>query len=352
MMVEVADVSSPVEEDLRLEWRSWREVLRLAEESASPESWSYLNGRFCLFVRPSGDESKLSAPQRRALITWLGRLACPVVALAPYGTFGDALLESCDALVADEREAALVLRNVQRSPIAALIFVQVMRATALIPIEDGLRMESLAYSSLQEGPEFKRWRESGEEVPEAVEDSEPPVMLDREDDRLLVWLNRPEARNALNIGMRDGLIEAFDLVNTDPAIRSAVVSGIGKCYSVGGDLAEFGQRPDPATAHVVRTVHNPALSLLRCAQRVDFQVHGACIGSGAELPAFGRRLIAKSGAYFQLPELRLGLIPGSGGCVSLPRRIGRQRTALLVLSGKRLPAREALDWGLVDEIVD
>jgi hypothetical protein len=351
MMVEVADVSSTVD-DVQMEWHSWRDVLRLGEESAAPESWCYLNGRYCLFIRPDGDESRLSGPQRRAIIAWLGRLACPTVALAPYGTFGDALLESCDTLVANEREAAMVLRNVQRSPIASLVFVQVMRSTALVPIEEGLRVESLAYSTLQDGPEFKRWRESEEDIPEAVDDNEPPVMVDREADSLLIWLNRPEARNALNIGMRNGLIEAFDLVSTDPAIRSAVVSGVGKCYSVGGDLSEFGQRPDPATAHVVRTVHSPVASLLRCAQRVEFRVHGACIGSGAELPAFGRRLIAKSNAYFQLPELRLGLIPGSGGCISLPRRIGRQRTALLVLTGRRLPAREAMEWGLVDEIVD
>ena len=95
------------------------------------------------------------------------------------------------------------------------------------------------------------------------------------------------------------------------------------------------------SAHRIRSLRNPALSLLRCAQRVDFRVHGACIGSGMELPAFGRRIIARSDAYFQLPELRIGLIPGSGGCVSLPKRIGRQRTALLALTGRRLRAREA-----------
>jgi hypothetical protein len=336
---------------MKLDWHSWRDVLRLARESEKPESWSYLNGRYYLLVHPNGDESKLTPPQRRALLGWLARVSCPVVALAPHGTFGDPLLDACDALVDSERDAMLIVQTVTQSPIAAMVFVQVMRSTALIPIEDGLRVESLAYSTLQQGPEFQRWREAQEpELP--VEDTEPPVMVDREDDRLMIWLNRPAARNALNVAMRDGLVEAFDLLCSDASLHSAVVAGMGKCYSVGGDLAEFGQRPDPATAHVVRSVHSPAASLLYCAQRVEFQLHGACLGSGIELPAFGRRVVAKSNAFFQLPELRLGLIPGSGGCVSLPRRIGRQRTALLVLSGKRLPAREALSWGLVDEIVD
>jgi hypothetical protein len=349
-MVELLQASDHAHE-MKLDWHSWRDVLRLARESEKPESWSYLNGRYYLLVQPNGDESKLTPPQRRALLGWLARVSCPVVALAPHGTFGDPLLDACDALVDSERDAMLIVQTVTQSPIAAMVFVQVMRSTALIPIEDGLRVESLAYSTLQQGPEFQRWREAQEpELP--VEDTEPPVMVDREDDRLMIWLNRPAARNALNVAMRDGLVEAFDLLCSDASLHSAVVAGMGKCYSVGGDLAEFGQRPDPATAHVVRSVHSPAASLLYCAQRVEFQLHGACLGSGIELPAFGRRVVAKSNAFFQLPELRLGLIPGSGGCVSLPRRIGRQRTALLVLSGKRLPAREALSWGLVDEIVD
>jgi enoyl-CoA hydratase/carnithine racemase len=116
-------------------------------------------------------------------------------------------------------------------------------------------------------------------------------------------------------------------------------------------LCEFGERPDASAAHQIRSLRSPALALLRCAQRVEFRVHSACIGSGIELAAFGRRISARSDSYFQLPELQLGLIPGSGGCVSLPRRIGRQRTALLALSGRRLKADRALAWGLVDEIL-
>jgi enoyl-CoA hydratase/carnithine racemase len=80
------------------------------------------------------------------------------------------------------------------------------------------------------------------------------------------------------------------------------------------------------------------------------RVHGACIGSGIEFPAFASRIEATPDAWFQLPELRYGLIPGAGGCVSVSRRIGRQRSAWMVLSGARVDARTALDWGLVDAI--
>ena len=84
------------------------------------------------------------------------------------------------------------------------------------------------------------------------------------------------------------------------------------------------------------------------AERASVLVHGACVGSGIEFPAFASHLIAREDAWFQLPELQFGLIPGAGGCVSIPRRIGRQRTAWWVLSGARINAQTALDWGLVD----
>ena len=90
--------------------------------------------------------------------------------------------------------------------------------------------------------------------------------------------------------------------------------------------------------------------LARIARRVRAELHGACVGAGIELPAFASRVVAREDAFFQLPELSMGLIPGAGGTVSLPRRIGRQRTAWLALTGARLEAATALDWGLVDEL--
>jgi enoyl-CoA hydratase/carnithine racemase len=70
------------------------------------------------------------------------------------------------------------------------------------------------------------------------------------------------------------------------------------------------------------------------------------------MAAWANRFTAAPDAWFQLPELAMGVLPGAGGCVSLTRRLGRRRTALLILSGKRITARTALGWGLVDRIVD
>jgi enoyl-CoA hydratase/carnithine racemase len=92
------------------------------------------------------------------------------------------------------------------------------------------------------------------------------------------------------------------------------------------------------------------MALVARAGSFSVHVQGACVGAGLEMAAFAARLIATPEAWFQLPELAMGLIPGAGGCVSVPRRIGRQRAALMFLSGRRINAATALRWGLIDAI--
>jgi enoyl-CoA hydratase/carnithine racemase len=126
--------------------------------------------------------------------------------------------------------------------------------------------------------------------------------------------------------------------------------GAGPDFSSGGDLDTFGTLPDPATAHVVRTARSPARLLAHLATPVTAHVHGACVGAGIELAAFAAKVVAAPDTSCRLPEVSLGLVPGSGGTVSIPRRIGRQRTAWLGISGAMLEAERAARWGLVDEV--
>jgi enoyl-CoA hydratase/carnithine racemase len=176
------------------------------------------------------------------------------------------------------------------------------------------------------------------------------VLTKREGARLELVLNRPARRNALSVEMRDALGEALRLATSDATIAEIVLRGNGPAFSAGGDLDEFGTFPDPTTAHAVRAIRNPARALAACADRVRVELHGACVGAGIELAAFAWRVVAGPDAFFQLPEVAMGLVPGAGGTVSIPRRIGRQRTAYLCLSAVRLDAETALSWGLVDEI--
>ncbi|GAB3715683.1 enoyl-CoA hydratase/isomerase family protein [Nocardiopsis oceani] len=249
--------------------------------------------------------------------------------------------------VPDPEEALDVLaRSVAGSPVAALTVAGLLRLTARLPVREGLVAESLAYSTLLAGPEFRSWRARTPSRPPIPVDD--PVLLSRDRDTLRVALNHPQRHNAFGRDMRDGIVEAMRLPALDPTITRVELTGNGRSFCSGGDLDEFGTAPDTASAHLVRLHRNAGAAIHRCADRVTATVHGACIGAGIEVPAFAGRIEARPDAYFQLPELRMGLLPGAGGTVSITRRIGRWRAAYLALSGARLDADTALRWGLVD----
>lgn len=292
----------------------------------------------------------IAEPQGRELAAWLRRQACPVIGIAADADDG-AVIHACDVRVTDVADAASMIANIRHSPIAATTLVQLLRLGEQLPLADALVAESLAYSTLQAGPEFRKWLDINRaDAPAAHSDSGEAVLMSRDGDVLKLELNRASNRNGMTVEMRDALIEALRLVLADESILQVELSGRGKCFSTGGDLTEFGSAPDPASAHIVRSLALPGRLLAQCAKRVRVNVRGACVGSGIEFPAFAGRMVAMEDAYFQLPELKFGLIPGAGGTVSVTRRIGRQRAAWLMLSGKRIDARKALAWGLVDEV--
>ncbi len=131
---------------------------------------------------------------------------------------------------------------------------------------------------------------------------------------------------------------------------SVVLRGNGPSFCSGGDLDEFGIRPDPATAHITRLACSPARLVHHLGQRIEAHIHGSTLGGGIEIAAFASHVVAHPDTVVALPEIGLGLIPGAGGTVSLTRRMGRQRAAALGLTGRTIDAATAQDWGLVDEI--
>lgn len=271
---------------------------------------------------------------------------CPVIGL---GDRSHPLAASLDALVEQPVGAELVAWQVQAAPQAAAVVVQLLRLLPSLPVEDALTAESLAYAVLQGSAEHLAWRAANALVGER---SPGRVAMARDGARLLLTLDHPESGNAIDRTMRDALHEAFSLAALDREIAAIELRANGKAFSLGAELGEFGTTTDPATAHAIRAHTLPARQVARCAERLAVHVQGACVGAGLELAAWAHRITATSQAWFQLPELAMGILPGAGGCVSLSRRIGRQRTALMILSGKRIGARQALEWGLVDAIVD
>ncbi|MFD7205865.1 enoyl-CoA hydratase/isomerase family protein [Streptomyces sp. NPDC059893] len=232
---------------------------------------------------------------------------------------------------------------------SALVLAALLRMTETQPIREALDAESLAYSTLLGGAEFRQWLAT--RGPRRRPAPEPdPVLIERDGDVLSVTLNRPARRNAYDRHMRDALVEALTLAVHDRSLNRVVLTGAGPAFCSGGDLDEFGTAPDPVTAHLLRTRAGAGRLLHQLRDRVEARVHGTCVGSGIELPAFAGTVRAAPGTTFRLPEIAMGLIPGAGGTVSIPRRIGRWRTLHLALTGRTLAASTALSWGLIDSL--
>ncbi|CAN5412024.1 enoyl-CoA hydratase/isomerase family protein [soil metagenome] len=240
-----------------------------------------------------------------------------------------------------------------RWPQAAAVCDDVLRAVDVAaPAFPGVITESLAYSTLQSGPEFARWL--ADRGPTRLPEIPNPVVAQRDGNTLRVSFNRPQRHNAFTTDARAELLEMLSVAQLDTSVDEVVLTGNGPSFCSGGDLGEFGTFTDPASAHLARTRHSPALVLDELTARLGSacraEVHGQVLGSGLEMAAFCGRVTCAPGATLGLPELALGLIPGAGGTVSITRRIGRWRTAYLVLSGAVIDPETALTWGLVDAV--
>lgn len=165
-----------------------------------------------------------------------------------------------------------------------------------------------------------------------------------------IWLTHPENRNALDVTLRDELFESLGAIAEDTEVRGIGLLSEGPDFCAGGDLEEFGTTDDPAMASHIRLSRSLPTLFHRLRGRLVVGIQGAAIGAGIELAAFARVIIASAEARFRLPELGMGLIPGAGGTVSIPRRIGAARTLQMILTGEWITAKDAKTMGLVDEL--
>jgi len=303
------------------------------------------------FIIDVGSDERIGFDRISAALARLASIAAPTVAQgnAAPRTSAARIAARCDVLVADEAGTDLVREIVHSHPVASTAFVQLLRHSEGSSVHDALIAESFVYSMLQSGAEYANWlaRRANKPLPRY---SEPAVIVMRDGDRLSLELNRPDRHNAYSVAMRDGLCEGLAIAIADDSVTSVEIRGRGAHFSAGGDLDEFGTAPDPATAHLIRTTRHAGRSIASIAGRVTVHVQGACIGAGVEIPAFAGRIVARPDAFFELPEVAMGLVPGAGGTASIPRRIGRQRTAWMGLTRRRVSASQALDWGLVDAV--
>lgn len=345
---------------------SLAEALAQLESSFALERFSPLTGEPVLIVDLANRDSAAAAKailrdatRLETVRSHLKQLPCPTVALttAPSKNASKKLslaerelLTDFDVVLDDPDDLEAIFEAVRSFPLASMAAAQLLRHSENLSVHEGLIAESLVYSTLQSGPEFQNWLKAQTARRARKENLEPAVLVERSDSFLCLTLNRPEKRNAFSATMRDALAEALQVALNDPTLESVLVTGAGPAFCSGGDLDEFGSLPDPATAHAIRSTRNAGRLITACKEKVRFHVRGACVGAGMELPAFSSYVSAEPDSFFQLPEVALGLVPGAGGTVSIPRRIGRQRTAWLALTRKRIDVETALAWGLVDEI--
>lgn len=256
----------------------------------------------------------------------------------------------------DDPARHAVSRTVGSWPQAASALAALLRSADDRSLMSGLVAESATYSMLQAGPEFGAWlrsRRAGRPSPPdaPIPDPSDLVVATQRGGAWELMLQRPERHNALDRHLRAALHDALRTADASGATM-VVLRGAGPSFCSGGDLDEFGSFEDPVQSHLTRLRRHPAAALMALGRdRVSVDVHGACVGSGVELAAFAGTVRARPDAWFRLPEVTFGLVPGSGGTVSLPRRIGRHRTAAMALTGEPVDVATALEWGLVDAVI-
>jgi len=172
------------------------------------------------------------------------------------------------------------------------------------------------------------------------------VLVAREGAVLVVTINRPEARNAIDRATSEAIAAAMDQLDADPSLTLGILTGAGGHFCSGMDLKAFlrGERVELPGRGLAGIVETPPRKPLIAA------VEGYALAGGCEIALACDLIVAAEDAQFGIPEVRRGLMAGSGGLIRLPQRIPRQIAMEYALTGAMLPAAEARQWGLVNRI--
>ncbi len=176
----------------------------------------------------------------------------------------------------------------------------------------------------------------------------PEVLAEIRDGIGLARLNRPDARNALSAELMEELASTVEAWDADPEVRCVVIAGSDEWFAAGADLKAMSERSfQEAMSHPNRRFW-PRMAA--CDTPLVAAVSGYALGGGCELALICDMIVASETAEFGQPEILLGIIPGGGGTQRLAHVIGKQRAMELVLTGRRIPAQEALAMGIVNKV--
>ena len=178
------------------------------------------------------------------------------------------------------------------------------------------------------------------------------LRIERAGNRATVVVSRPDKLNALNDRTIDELDSAFRALGEDDAVRGLVITGAGeKAFVAGADIAELATMGSIDGIDVSRKGQQAFRRLEHMGKPVIAGINGYALGGGLELALACHLRVASEKARFGLPEVKLGIIPGYGGTVRLPRIVGRGRALELILTGEMIDADRALGMGLVNKVV-
>jgi enoyl-CoA hydratase/carnithine racemase len=178
------------------------------------------------------------------------------------------------------------------------------------------------------------------------------IIYEKQDGIAHITLNRPQARNAYNIKMRDELYEVLGAIRDDPEVAVVILKGAGdKAFCAGADLTEFLTAPSPVIARRARFERDVWGLFLSIGKPMIAAVHGYVLGSGIEMALCCDIRLASEDARFGLPEPGLGIIPAAGGSQTLPRTIGQAAALEILMSGRWITAAEAFRLKLVNRVV-
>ena len=185
--------------------------------------------------------------------------------------------------------------------------------------------------------------------------SHETVDLTRDGSAARILLNRPEALNAWNEQFGQDLLDAVTSVAEEDSVRALLITGAGRGFSSGADLKEQRSTTDagiPDLSARLKEVYHPIITGLReMPKPVVAAVNGPAVGIGCSLALAADLIVAAESAYFLLAFVNIGLVPDGGSTAFLPARIGYARAAEMAMLGERVPADQALEWGLINRVV-
>ena len=165
----------------------------------------------------------------------------------------------------------------------------------------------------------------------------------------LITLNRPEALNALNLTMVTELMDALEAYDTDEAVGAMVIVGNEKVFAAGADIKEIAKASEE---EIRKSIFIPSFDRIsKIKKPIIAAVSGWALGGGCELVMSCDMIVASEKARFGQPEITIGIIPGAGGTQRLARIVGKAIAMEMVLNNRSLSAQEALQFGLVNQVV-